>query len=373
MLHEHKSAAWPLTLLYAALIVYASLYPFAGWRNQGLSPLVFLQAPLPRYWTGFDVAINVAGYAPLGFLLTLALLRGRWRWLCVFVATLAAATLSLLMEGTQTYLSNRVASNVDWALNTSGALAGALAAFALERLGAIDRWRRFRSRWFERDSRGALVLLALWPIGLLYPPPVAFGQGQVYARLLQAWAAWVADTPFEIWTSRQQSWPAWQPLLPWQELTCVALGVLAPCLLGISVIRYAGRRLLFCVAALAAGVGVCALSAALSYGPAHAWAWYSDTVELGLVAAALACLVLVFLPRRWCALALAAALLGQLALLNAAPQNPYDTLALQQWEQGRFIHFHGLAQWVGWLWPFAALGYLLARLAGARGRARAET
>ena len=26
--------------------------------------------------------------------------------------------------------------------------------------------------------------------------------------------------------------------------------------------------------------------------------------------------------------------------------------SLQAWEQGRFIRFHGLAQWVGWLWPY---------------------
>ncbi|MDP3836377.1 MAG: VanZ family protein, partial [Hydrogenophaga sp.] len=28
---------------------------------------------------------------------------------------------------------------------------------------------------------------------------------------------------------------------------------------------------------------------------------------------------------------------------------------LEVWEQGRFIRFHGLSQWLGWLWPFAAL------------------
>ena len=32
---------------------------------------------------------------------------------------------------------------------------------------------------------------------------------------------------------------------------------------------------------------------------------------------------------------------------------------LQDWEQGRFIRFHGLAQWVGWLWPYAVLLYVL--------------
>ena len=40
---------------------------------------------------------------------------------------------------------------------------------------------------------------------------------------------------------------------------------------------------------------------------------------------------------------------------------------LQAWEQGRFIRFHGAAQWIGWLWPYVAMLYLLARI-GARER-----
>ena len=46
-----------------------------------------------------------------------------------------------------------------------------------------------------------------------------------------------------------------------------------------------------------------------------------------------------------------------------APHNPYFALSLQAWEQGRFVRFHGLAQWIGWLWPFAAMASLLSRLA----------
>jgi hypothetical protein len=65
----HRTTAWPLALATACLIVYASLYPFTGWRDQGLSPFVFLTAAWPRYWTGFDVSTNFLGYAPLGFLL----------------------------------------------------------------------------------------------------------------------------------------------------------------------------------------------------------------------------------------------------------------------------------------------------------------
>ena len=45
-----------------------------------------------------------------------------------------------------------------------------------------------------------------------------------------------------------------------------------------------------------------------------------------------------------------------------APADPYFAQTLQAWEQGRFVRFHGLAQWVGWLWPYAAIGWFLAQL-----------
>ena len=49
-----KTSAWPLALVYLGLIVYASLYPFTDWRDQGVVPWTFLTAALPKYWTGFD-------------------------------------------------------------------------------------------------------------------------------------------------------------------------------------------------------------------------------------------------------------------------------------------------------------------------------
>ena len=143
-----KTSAWPLALIYIGLIFYASLYPFSDWRYQGIVPWTFLGAALPKYWTGFDVAINVIGYAPLGFLLALSALRmGRGR-LAVVSATLLAGLLSFSMESLQSYLPARVPSNVDLALNLAGAWLGALLAWALEKVGGIDRWSRFRGRGF---------------------------------------------------------------------------------------------------------------------------------------------------------------------------------------------------------------------------------
>ena len=52
-----------LALAWCALIVYASLHPFSGWRSTGISPWGFLTAAWPRYWTGFDLGANVAWIA----------------------------------------------------------------------------------------------------------------------------------------------------------------------------------------------------------------------------------------------------------------------------------------------------------------------
>ena len=40
-----------------------------------------------------------------------------------------------------------------------------------------------------------------------------------------------------------------------------------------------------------------------------------------------------------------------------------DSFEQQHKDPDAFIRFHGVAQWVGWLWPYAALAVLLARVA----------
>ncbi len=353
----HKSAAWPLALLYIGLIVYASLYPFADWRDQGIAPWVFLTAPLPRYWTGFDVAINVVGYAPLGGLLALGAMRsGRTRH-AIVVPVLVAAALAIVMEALQTYLPARIPSREDWLLDTAGAMGGALVTVVLAKLGAIDRWSQIRARWFVPQSRGGMVLLALWPVALLFPAAVPFGLGQVLERLEGAVGEYLVDTPFLEWMPIRES--EWQPLAPGAEMLCVMLGLLIPCLLGFCVIRQLARRAVFVLMTVAAGVMVSALSAALSWGPLHAWAWISLPVQVGTAIAVVLALLLTFVPWRASAALLLLCLGIYLSLLNQASESAYFTQTLQAWEQGRFIRFHGLAQWLGWLWPYITVVYVL--------------
>lgn len=374
-----KSTAWPLALLYAALLVYASLYPFADWRDQGIAPWSFVAAPWPKYWTVFDAVSNLLGYAPLGFLLALGTQRSailaaaqrprsqRWQGrraalFAVLLASVAAGLLSFVMEAVQSYLPLRVPSNLDLALNFGGAMLGAALAALLQQIGLIDRWSRFRGRWFVQDSRGALALLWVWPVALLFPASVPLGLGQVLERLESGLAELLAGTPFLQWLPLREI--ELQPLLPATELLCVMLGALIPCLLGFGVIRSRWRRVAFALLVGLAGVGFTALCAALTYGPSHAWAWLGLPVRYGLLAAGGLALVLVWLPQRVCTALLVAVLLLHLGLLNQAPEGAYFAQTLQTWEQGRFVRFHGLVQWLGWLWPYAVLAYVLMRLPG---------
>ncbi|MDO9406137.1 MAG: VanZ family protein [Polaromonas sp.] len=358
----HKTSAWPLALAAICLIIYASLYPFTEWRDQGISPLTFLYAPLPRYWTWFDVYANLFGYAPVGFLLAMACLRSRAARWPVTAAVLGAGLLSLTLETLQSYLPSRIPSNVDLALNTAGAWLGGCVAWLLVRLGVVDQWSRFRAHWFAQDASGALVLLMLWPVALLFPAPVPMALGQVFERLELALAEALEDTPFLDWMPVRDI--ELQPLVPGAELLCVAMGALIPCLLGYCVIRTAWQRAVFSLVMLAVGIAASGLSAALSFGPQHAWAWLDLPVQAGLGFTAVLAVVMLPLRRRGAAAFALLALAIHLGLLNQAPESAYFAQTLQTWEQGRFIRFHGVVQWLGWLWPYAALLYVLIRLSG---------
>src|ERR1700689_4544321 len=111
-----------LLVAYLLLVAYASLYPFTGWRDQGVAPDAFLFAPMPRYFTIFDVVVNLVGYFPLGFLLVLVFNIPQRPLLAVAAATIIACGSSIVLEALQTYLPSRIASNLDVLCDTAGAL-----------------------------------------------------------------------------------------------------------------------------------------------------------------------------------------------------------------------------------------------------------
>ncbi len=355
------TSAQPLAWLYAALIVYASLYPFGPWRDQDIAPWAFLWAPRTPYWTSFDVAANLWGYVPLGFWVTLASLRlGRtrgawWRGLA------AGVGLSFAMEALQSYLPMRVPSQSDCLLNSLGAGLGAWLAQTLERRGVLLRYSAMRKRWFVAQTHGTLPLLLTWPFALLFPLATPLGLGQVLERAENAAAQLLADTPFLEWLPMRVV--ELQPLMPATQMLCVALGLVLPVLLAYSVIPQRRTRLhaLWVLQALA--LLATSLSGALTYGPWQTWSWLTTPTLVGLALGLLFGVLSLALNMRACLVLVLVLGLTHLFLVNLAPTSSYFDQTLQTWEQGRFIRFNGLAQWLGWLWPFALMADAMRRLA----------
>jgi VanZ family protein len=372
---RHRSSAVPLVWLYGALVVYASLYPFVGWRVPGVGALDFLVLGWPRWWTTFDLLANLLGYLPFGFLLFVALVRGgRSAAAAALLACAGGTLLSFAMEVLQNYLPHRVSSNLDLALNALGTALGAVLGAALHGRGGIAQWQKLRDRWFVARSAGGLALLVLWPIGLLFPTAVPFGLGHILGRLQPFLAELLADTPAAAWTegwaaAGAASDAATRSLSSAAELSIIVLGLLSPCLIAITVTPAGWRRLALVVGAAAIGAATMTLSTALNFGPSHALAWTTPQALQALAIGTGAALLLSLVPRRVAAGFGLIALTALVMLVAQAPADPYFAQSLQGWEQGRFIRFHGAAQWVGWLWPYVALSYLLARLAAREPRA----
>lgn len=332
-----------LVIVYALLVIYASLHPLAGWRAVGTPLLDFLGAPWPRYFTRFDLAVNVAAYLPLGFLLVPALeTRVKPGWAVVLAFAFGAA-LSLGMEVLQNFLPSRVPSNVDWGCNMAGTLFGALAGARWGRIfadhGWLSRWRRRRIMRGRRGDLG-LILMGAWLLTQLSPEGVFLGTGDLRSLL-------ALPTPLN-YSARGFF------LL---EMSISACGVLAGGLIAWRNLREPSPWLLglLIVSAIAAR----SFSAALYFGTEDAARWLSPGNLFGLVIGATSLILMVNLPEWMQRVVAGFALLAATALVNMAPENPYVEQALNSWNAGQFLNFYGLTRVVSVFWPFAALAFLM--------------
>jgi VanZ family protein len=351
--------AWSLAGLFAALIVYASLYPFTGWRWPAVMWWAFVFAPWPRYWTVLDLMTNALGYIPLGFFLGVVAARQapntpRHWW----TALVAPMMLSFVLESLQTALPSRVPSNVDWALNSLGAWWGVGLAWVLRRWGLLMQWSRLRRTLWTADAYGALVLLGLWPVALLYPTSMPFALGHISPELLD-WAqtAWRDAPP---WLQTELSEPASWPILPWSlstQVSVVGLGIFTPVVLGYQVLRQASFRKWWLLAVVLGAVVIESISSGLTYGPNHFAAWWTQAMLWGMLLAVGLGMMVLALDHRLLVWVLLLTVLTMLLLLNLSTQPPYLHESLEVWTQGRFIHFYGATQWLGWCWPYAVLWY----------------
>lgn len=333
-----------LALAYLVLIVYASLYPLANWRDLGISPLAYLDAAWPRYWTAFDLWTNIAAYVPLGFLLALALRGLPGRWPAAVLALLLGGLLSFCMECLQTWLPSRVPSNVDLGCNTLGAAIGAvLAAWN----GKHIYWRLNQ---LQQELLApipyvdfGLVLLGTWLLTQLSPETLLFGAGDLRSVFgLTPAVPYAAPSFFVLETG---------------VIVCntIAIGLFARTLLS----ERASPHLIlgvFLVLALA----IRAFGAAVLVTPHDALSWLTPGARLGLLLGSVLLWLMLLLPAPLRVALAGVALMGGTTLVNLAPPNPYSDAALATWRQGHFLNFNGLTRWVASLWPFVALPYLTA-------------
>jgi VanZ family protein len=365
---HHRSSTVPLALAYAALIAYASQYPFSDWTAPPrLNDLRWLHLPWHTRFSQFDGVANLLGYFPFGTLLYIGALRGGCSRLAgALGALLLASSLSYAMEVTQAFLPQRVPSLLDWLLNSAGAGLGVGLGMLLQRIGLIAQWQLLRERWVVAHSAGVLALLVLWPLGLLFPAPVPLGTGQLTGPMREL-AHSLAESAAQPWLQRwaHEAQTASRPLSPFAEGVAVTLGVVAPCLLAFSIVRKSAQRLAAAAMIGTLGFGATTLSTALNFGPQHALAWLTPAAVPAMAAGLALAALLAFVPRRAAAGIGVLAFAALVALVTQAPADPYYASSLQAWEQGRFIRFHGVAGWIGWLWPFLSAALLLRHLVGA--------
>ncbi len=362
---QPATTALPLLWAWGFLVVYASLFPFEGWvLPQGLAPQRVLALPWPIWRDRFDEVANLLAYVPFGGLACAASIRrGRSLPRALATAVLGALALSYGVEVAQVLMPSRVPSLKDTAFNVAGATVGAAAAVVLAHSGLVEPWQRVRDRWFEYRSPFAQALLLLWPVALLAPAPVPLGLGHVWDEMMRVLSDAVSGTPLangvHVWIEAMESRTSEPTFLG--EAAIVALGLAGPCVLSFALAATTKHRALLAAGGLALAVSVTTLSTALSFGPEHALAWLTPQVGAGLLAGVAATGACLGLPGRVAAAASTAALALMVLLVARAPADPYYAEFLSTWEQGRFVRFHGVAQWLAWAWPFAAIVWLLPR------------
>ncbi len=333
-----------LLFLYTGAIIYASLNPFQGWRL----PEAILLFSWPRYWSAFDIAVNVLAYIPFGAMVAAqfaksmapdaSAARVAWRTLVL------GAVLSVCMEMLQTLLPQRVSSPVDVLTNAFGTLAGAL--FVLSTAGhrvqtrlthALDRWLRP-----SRMRKAGVILCLAWLFAQLNPLVPLFPAGEFVPPHL-------ANDPHD-------------PYEPW-IFAPHAIGVLLNAgafALFLSLVLRPGRRLLAGVMAMVAAgfVGKAVMAALMVRAPQFA-EWLSPAAVTGVAAAGLVFLGMRRIALRWRALATALLLFGGTLLSRITSDAGAMDAAfkLLNWPHGHVATFAGLTHWTYEAWPVAAFAF----------------
>jgi len=185
--------------LYACVVVHLSLFPYTDWRHIGIGPFDFLFGPwIPVHqkvlWA--DVALNILGYMPLGFLFLLGLSREP-RTTDKFLVVTGCVALSLSLEALQTFLPSRVPSKMDLITNAMGALFGVALALGLIRRRRLAPTLNHRlEHWLIQRAWIGMALLSLWFLSILPPQNPTFSTGLWLGNLFEIPGPQQQSTPF---------------------------------------------------------------------------------------------------------------------------------------------------------------------------------
>lgn len=340
-------------VVVVGLVIYASLFPIRGWTHLGLSPWAWISAPLPpTYWTCAEVVSNAAAYVPVGLLMVWALRPALTGWRAVVAAVTLGAVLSGTLESLQTFLPDRISSNLDFLANVvgmgSGAIAGALLARPLIDEGRSTRWR---ARLFLPHTQAAGLLALVWLIVQASPQSMLFATGDVAAILGRNLV------PLHLWMPSVAR-PA-PDLRVIAETVCTALSIIGVTMLVAHCLR---TRLMRIGAVLGLVAGGLAVKAAARLAEPTAsrdwWGWVTPGAAQGVALGVVLSVLLCHVPREWQRRVALGALCLQTMLVNVFPVSEYFVSSLST---GRIEPFFlgPLSRELAVVWPLLAVLWLL--------------
>ena len=336
-----------LLLGYTLLILYASLSPFAGWRDPGIDMMSFLTEPLPRFVSKFDLAINALAYIPFGVLAALGWMPVVRPLGAAIAGICAGIALSFALETAQGFLPGRISNNLDLIANACGTVAGVVLCVRANTLpAATDRLLRWRTRWFlpGRLTDLGLALIGLWFVSQLDPSLPLLGI-VFFSDGVQAQLAGLAASPMS---------KILGPLSV--SLNLISVGLTLRLIMRSNQATLAAVALIVWVAAL-----IKLIAAMVLLRTEAAFLWVSQEIAWAIVGGALGVAIASALPRRSvqavCAVALIGAIL--LSLFKPGDSVPFLSLRLFRWTYMQLLHYTGLSAAVAEIWPYAALVFVV--------------
>jgi len=334
-----------LAIGYVLFIVYASLSPFTGWREQGLNFAEVLEMPLRLTYTAFDATLNLLSYLPFGLLVGSVLLARFGAVTSVIFGLCSGVLLSASMEYLQMYLPSRTSSNMDLLSNSAGTLAGALLAASMaSQSRLIAKLTYWRSGLFHhgKDADFGLALLALWIFGQINPSLPMLGNVFIGEVARQPFVK-LPPAPFNYWESGTVT------------LNLLMLGALMLTVLRVR--RNAASTLLAILSAVALAKF---FAAALLL---KSWAlllWINSEAVVGMLVGMLLLLAILRLPRTAAFVFGTTAALIYIAIVNFVLDSSTFSAAtsVYHWHYGHLLNYNGLAQTIASLFPFLLLLHL---------------